>query len=93
MSRRLLDSVPFRFMQWRFGLDGEDHRTERELERTLVRTIDECEERPIVREVGCLRVIGLDTAIRKDRARLRSELAGGGAERHADRHIRWPIDR
>ena len=42
MSPRLLDSLPFRFMQWRFGLNGRDERTERELEATLVRTISDC---------------------------------------------------
>jgi len=41
MSRRVLDSLPFRFMRWRLGIKGEDARTERELERKLVRTIDE----------------------------------------------------
>lgn len=41
MSRRLLDSLPFRFMRWRLGLEGEDRRTERALEATLARTIAE----------------------------------------------------
>ena len=41
MSRKLLDSLPFRFMRWRLGLKGEDERTERALEATLARTIAE----------------------------------------------------
>jgi len=41
MSRKLLDSIPFRVMRWRLGLSGEDAATERDLEAKLVRTIDE----------------------------------------------------
>src|SRR5438874_12852882 len=41
MSKRLLNSLPFRFMQWRFGLHGASAATECELERVLVRTIEE----------------------------------------------------
>lgn len=44
MSRRLLDSAPFRFMRWRFGIVGEDAATERALERKLVDTIDQTPE-------------------------------------------------
>jgi predicted TIM-barrel fold metal-dependent hydrolase len=40
MSRRLMDSLPFRFMRWRFGLVGEDEHTERALESKLIETID-----------------------------------------------------
>jgi uncharacterized protein len=39
MSRSLLDSVPFRFMRWKFGLAGEDEQTERMLEELLARTV------------------------------------------------------
>ena len=39
MSRRLLDSMPFRFMRWKFGLVGEDAATERTLEELLARTV------------------------------------------------------
>ena len=39
MSRRLLDSMPFRFMRWKFGLVGEDVNTERTLEELLARTV------------------------------------------------------
>lgn len=39
MSRRLLDSMPFRFMRWKFGLIGEDANTERALEELLARTV------------------------------------------------------
>jgi predicted TIM-barrel fold metal-dependent hydrolase len=41
MSRTLLDSVPFRFMRWKFGLVGEDAGTERTLEELLARTVTE----------------------------------------------------
>jgi uncharacterized protein len=39
MSRTLLNSVPFRFMRWKFGLTGEDEHTERTLEELLARTV------------------------------------------------------
>jgi predicted TIM-barrel fold metal-dependent hydrolase len=39
MSRRLLDSMAFRFMRWRFGILGEDDRAERALEAKLANTI------------------------------------------------------
>ncbi len=39
MSRTLLDSLPFRFMRWKFGLVGEDANTERTLEELLARTV------------------------------------------------------
>ncbi len=39
MSRRLLKSIPFRFMRWKFGIVGEDEASERALENTLARTI------------------------------------------------------
>src|SRR5690606_31230540 len=41
MSRRLLESLPFRFMRWRLGLKGEDEATERALEARLAATIAE----------------------------------------------------
>jgi len=44
MSRRLLDSLPFRFMRWRFGIDGEDERTEQALEAKLAETIAQTPE-------------------------------------------------
>src|SRR5690349_8835101 len=40
MSRRLLDSLPFRFMRWRFGMRGDDASMERDLAALLVKTID-----------------------------------------------------
>jgi predicted TIM-barrel fold metal-dependent hydrolase len=41
MSRRLVDSLPFWFMRWRLGLSGEaSERSERALERLLIRTLD-----------------------------------------------------
>src|SRR3954471_3860343 len=43
MSPRLLNSIPFRYMQWVFGISGHDNRAERQLEATLARTIDECQ--------------------------------------------------
>lgn len=44
MSRKLLRSVPFRFMKWRLGLVGEDERTERQLRARLFQTLDETPE-------------------------------------------------
>jgi predicted TIM-barrel fold metal-dependent hydrolase len=41
MSPRLLNSIPFRFMRWKFGLEGQDESTERALERRVVQTLDE----------------------------------------------------
>jgi predicted TIM-barrel fold metal-dependent hydrolase len=39
MSQRLLSSLPFRFMRWKFGLTGQDEATERALERKVVETL------------------------------------------------------
>jgi predicted TIM-barrel fold metal-dependent hydrolase len=44
MSDRLLNSIPFRFMRWKFGIQGNDERAERALEARLVRTLDETPE-------------------------------------------------
>jgi predicted TIM-barrel fold metal-dependent hydrolase len=43
MSKRLLDSLPFRFMRWRFGMRGDDVSMERDLAALLVKTIDGAE--------------------------------------------------
>lgn len=40
MSRRLLRSLPFRYMKWRLGLSGEDAGTEAQLREVLFRTLD-----------------------------------------------------
>ncbi|MFI5378055.1 MAG: amidohydrolase family protein [Tepidisphaerales bacterium] len=40
MSRRLLDSLPFRAMRWWLGIRGEDERTERQIEQQLADTIN-----------------------------------------------------
>jgi uncharacterized protein len=40
MSPKLLQSIPFTFMRWKFGLSGSDVQTERQIEDLLVRTID-----------------------------------------------------
>jgi predicted TIM-barrel fold metal-dependent hydrolase len=44
MSEKLLDSIPFRFMQRRLGLPGRDEKTERALEAKLAETIDGTEK-------------------------------------------------
>jgi predicted TIM-barrel fold metal-dependent hydrolase len=44
MSRRLLNSMPFRFMRWKFGMVGSDERTERQVESVLVQTLEETTE-------------------------------------------------
>jgi predicted TIM-barrel fold metal-dependent hydrolase len=44
MSSRLLNSIPFRAMRWKFGLVGNDERTERALEGKLVELIAQTPE-------------------------------------------------
>jgi predicted TIM-barrel fold metal-dependent hydrolase len=41
MSPHLLNTTPFRFMQWRLGIKGNDEPTERKIESLMVRTIAE----------------------------------------------------
>jgi predicted TIM-barrel fold metal-dependent hydrolase len=43
MSEKLLTSIPFRFMRWRLGIDGNDAGTECEIAKNLVATIDQTE--------------------------------------------------
>ena len=40
MSKSLLGSIPFKFMRWRFDLEGSDSETERQIEKLLVETIN-----------------------------------------------------
>jgi predicted TIM-barrel fold metal-dependent hydrolase len=40
MTRRLLRSLPFRYMKWRLGLRGEDAKTEEQLRQVLFKTLD-----------------------------------------------------
>jgi predicted TIM-barrel fold metal-dependent hydrolase len=44
MSDRLLNSLPFRFMRWRFKIDGTDEESERHLESLLAQTIEQTRE-------------------------------------------------
>jgi len=44
MSPRLLESWPFRFMRWRFGIEGTDERSERTLEQLLADTLEQTVE-------------------------------------------------
>lgn len=44
MSPRLLSSIPFTYMRWQFGLEGNDQATERQVENLLVRTVDQAVE-------------------------------------------------
>ena len=44
MSKRLNNSIPFRFMRWKFGLAGNDDRTEHALEHKLVETVRQTPE-------------------------------------------------
>ncbi len=39
-SRRLLRTLPFRFMRWRLGIPGDDAATERHLEQVLAAAVD-----------------------------------------------------
>lgn len=41
MSKHLLNTMPFRFMQWRFGLHGASAETEMKLQQLLIETIDQ----------------------------------------------------
>src|SRR5437762_11973599 len=41
MSQRLLKSVPFQFMQWKFGLKGASPETQVALEQHLVRLVEQ----------------------------------------------------
>ncbi len=44
LSRKLLGTVPFRFMQWKFGFRGASAATEEALRNELVRTIEQTPE-------------------------------------------------
>ncbi|WP_428938134.1 amidohydrolase family protein [Fontivita pretiosa] len=44
MSAQLLNSIPFRFLRWKFGLAGADESTERALCRVLLETLDRTPE-------------------------------------------------
>ena len=43
ISRSLQRTIPFRFMRWRLGMEGEDERTDDALANLLAKTISECE--------------------------------------------------
>lgn len=59
MSRYLLNSPSFRFLQWRFGLSGASPETEVALERKLIETIDST---PGLDAVALLAFDGVHTA-------------------------------
>jgi predicted TIM-barrel fold metal-dependent hydrolase len=44
MSKRLLTSIPFRFMQWRFKLNGFSPQVDKQVEDLLARTLNETAE-------------------------------------------------
>lgn len=44
MSPQLLDSIPFTFMRWHFGLQGSDRSTERQVENLLVQSVEQTSE-------------------------------------------------
>lgn len=44
MSARLTNSLAFRFMRWRLGIEGSNETAERQLENVLVRLINETEQ-------------------------------------------------
>jgi predicted TIM-barrel fold metal-dependent hydrolase len=44
MSPRLINSIPFRFMRWKFGVSGEGDETERTVARILFQLFDETTE-------------------------------------------------
>ena len=72
MSRTLLDSLPFRFMRWKFGLVGEDASTERTLEELLARTVSEAN--PVNAAVVLAFDAVHDAAGRRDAARTHFEV-------------------
>jgi predicted TIM-barrel fold metal-dependent hydrolase len=43
MSRRLMASLPFRFMRWKFAMSGNDEATERRIESLLNQTLEQTE--------------------------------------------------
>ena len=73
MSRTLLDSLPFRFMRWKFGLVGEDARTEQVLEGLLARTVAEAS--PVNAAVVLAFDAVHDAAGKRDAARTHFEVA------------------
>jgi len=73
MSRTLLDSVPFRFMRWKFGLVGEDAHTEQVLEDLLARTVAEAS--PVNAAVVLAFDAVHDAAGKRDAARTHFEVA------------------
>jgi predicted TIM-barrel fold metal-dependent hydrolase len=73
MSRTLLDSLPFRFMRWKFGLVGEDANTERTLEELLARTV--AEANPVNAAVVLAFDAVHDSAGKRDGARTHFEVA------------------
>ena len=73
MSRTLLDSLPFRFMRWKFGLVGEDATTERTLEELLARTVSTAH--PVNAAVVLAFDAVHDAAGRRDAARTHFEVA------------------
>ena len=72
MSRTLLDSLPFRFMRWKFGLVGEDVNTERTLEELLARTV--AEANPVNTAVVLAFDAVHDAAGKRDAARTHFEV-------------------
>ena len=72
MSRTLLDSLPFRFMRWKFGLVGEDANTERTLEELLARTV--AGANPVSAAVVLAFDAVHDTAGKRDAARTHFEV-------------------
>lgn len=72
MSRTLLDSLPFRFMRWKFGLVGEDVNTERTLEELLARTV--AEANPVNAAVVLAFDAVHDAAGKRDAARTHFEV-------------------
>ena len=73
MSRTLLDSLPFRFMRWKFGLVGEDANTERTLEALLARTV--AEANPVNAAVVLAFDAVHDAAGKRDAARTHFEVS------------------
>ncbi|HEY7087694.1 MAG TPA: amidohydrolase family protein, partial [Tepidisphaeraceae bacterium] len=60
MSPRLLHSIPFSFMRWKFGMVGSDESTERALDAKLIETIRQTPE------IDAVALLAFDAVYRRD---------------------------
>jgi predicted TIM-barrel fold metal-dependent hydrolase len=60
MSRKLFNSVPFRFMRWRLNLDATDPHLQQSLERVLLQALDQTPE------LDAIALLAFDAVHRRD---------------------------